>query len=84
MPAVLLMATLSSGGVWRGWVDNRDLIYFQLRKITESRGHLPDKDSAMKLLYLGLRNISSQRAGYSGTGTSNWAVTLKHTGRNYS
>jgi transposase-like protein len=36
-------------------------INFQLRKITKNRGHFPDKDAAMKLLYLGLRNISSER-----------------------
>lgn len=36
-------------------------INFQLRKITKNRGHFPDKDAAMKLIYLGLRNISSQR-----------------------
>lgn len=51
-------------------------INFQLRKITKNRGHFPDKDAAMKLLYLGLRNISSHRGGYSGTGTYNWRVAL--------
>jgi putative transposase len=51
-------------------------INFQLRKITKNRGHFPDKDAAMKLLYLGLRNISSHRGGYSGTGTLNWRVAL--------
>jgi putative transposase len=51
-------------------------INFQLRKITKNRGHFPDKDSAMKLIYLGLRNISSERGGYSGTGTYNWTVAL--------
>jgi putative transposase len=30
----------------------------------------------MKLIYLGLRNISSERGGYSGTGTCNWTVAL--------
>jgi putative transposase len=30
----------------------------------------------MKLIYLGLRNISSERGGYSGTGTPNWTVAL--------
>ena len=49
-------------------------INFQLRKITKNRGHFPDKDAAMKLLYLGLRNISSQRGGDSGTGTRGWVV----------
>ncbi|WP_328603532.1 IS256 family transposase [Amycolatopsis sp. NBC_00345] len=51
-------------------------INFQLRKITKNRGHFPDKDAAMKLLYLGLRNISSQRGGESGTGTRGWKVAL--------
>lgn len=51
-------------------------INFQLRKITKNRGHFPDKDAAMKLLYLGLRNISSQRGGESGTGTQGWTVAL--------
>ena len=32
-------------------------INFQLRKITKTRGHFPSDEAAMKLLYLGLRNI---------------------------
>src|SRR3954469_18146870 len=44
-------------------------INFQLRKITKTRGHFPSDEAAMKLLYLGLRNISSNRGGESGTGT---------------
>ena len=51
-------------------------INFQLRKIAKNRGHFPDKDAAMKLLYLGLRNISTQRGGTSGTGTHGWKVAL--------
>lgn len=51
-------------------------INFQLRKITKNRGHFPDKDAAMKLIYLGLRNISSHRGGSSGTGTPGWKVAL--------
>lgn len=51
-------------------------INFQLRKITKNRGHFPDTDSAMKLLYLGLRNISSNRGGESGTGTHGWKKAL--------
>jgi len=30
----------------------------------------------MKLLYLGLRNISSNRGGESGTGTHGWKTAL--------
>lgn len=51
-------------------------INYQLRKITKTRGHFPDLDSAMKLIYLGLRNISSKRGGESGTGTQGWALAL--------
>ena len=51
-------------------------INFQLRKITKNRGHFPDSDAAMKLIYLGLRNISSHRGGESGTGTWGWKVAL--------
>jgi putative transposase len=49
---------------------------FQIRKITKNRGHFPDTDSAMKLIYLGLRNISSHRGGDSGTGTHGWIKAL--------
>ncbi len=51
-------------------------INFQLRKITKTRGHFPDKDAAMKLLYLGLRNISFTSRRESGTGTAGWTTAL--------
>jgi putative transposase len=51
-------------------------INFRLRKITKNRGHFPSDEAAMKLLYLGLRNISSKRGGGSGTGTHGWKVAL--------
>lgn len=51
-------------------------INFQLRKITKNRGHFPSDEAAMKLLYLGLRNISSKRGGESGTGTWGWKKAL--------
>ena len=51
-------------------------INFQLRKITKARGHFPSDEAAMKLLYLGLRNISSNRGGESGTGTHGWKIAL--------
>jgi putative transposase len=51
-------------------------INFQIRKITKNRGHFPDSDAAMKLIYLGLRNISSHRGGESGTGTHGWIRAL--------
>lgn len=51
-------------------------INYQLRKITKTRGHFPSDEAAMKLLYLGLRNISSKRGGASGTGTHGWKTAL--------
>lgn len=51
-------------------------INFQLRKVTKTRGHFPSDEAAMKLLYLGLRNISSKRGGESGTGTWGWKRAL--------
>ena len=51
-------------------------INFQLRKITKTRGHFPSDAAAMKLLYLGLRNISTKRGGGSGTGTAGWTIAL--------
>lgn len=51
-------------------------INYQLRKVTKTRGHFPSDEAAMKLLYLGLRNISSKRGGESGTGTCGWKVAL--------
>lgn len=51
-------------------------INYQLRKITKTRGHFPNDDAAMKLLYLGIRNISTQRGGEAGTGTWGWKQAL--------
>jgi putative transposase len=58
---------------------------FQLRKITKNRGHFPDDDAAVKLLYLGIRNISGRHIdgdglvlerGERGTGTVGWKAAL--------
>ena len=58
---------------------------FQLRKITKNRGHFPDDDAAMKLLYLGIRNITgrhidgdglTRERGERGTGTLGWKAAL--------
>ncbi|MFI0471072.1 IS256 family transposase, partial [Saccharopolyspora sp. 5N102] len=51
-------------------------INFQLRKLTKNRGHFDSDAAAMKLLYLGLRNITSHRGGPSGTGTWGWKQAL--------
>ena len=58
---------------------------FQLRKITKNRGHFPDNDAAIKLLYLGIRNITGRHIdgdglvlerGERGTGTLGWKAAL--------
>lgn len=60
-------------------------INFQLRKIIKNRGHFPDADAAMKLLYLGIRNITGRHIdgegrvrerGTRGTGTYGWKRAL--------
>jgi putative transposase len=60
-------------------------INFQLRKIIKNRGHFPDDDAAMKLLYLGVRNITGRhidgtgltlQRGERGTGTYGWTRAL--------
>ncbi|MGH3940262.1 MAG: IS256 family transposase [Pseudonocardiaceae bacterium] len=51
-------------------------INYQLRKITKTRGHFPSDEAAIKLLYLGIRNISSKRGGDAGTGTWGWKQAL--------
>jgi len=51
-------------------------INYQLRKISKTRGHFPNDAAAMKLLYLGIRNISTKRGGPSGTGTAGWKKAL--------
>jgi putative transposase len=56
---------------------------YQLRKITKTRGHFPSTDSAIKLIYLGIRNITGRHidgegrfAGKRGTGTYGWNRAL--------
>jgi putative transposase len=60
-------------------------INYQLRKITKTRGHFPSEEAAMKLLYLGIRNISGRHIdgdgrireqGLRGTGTYGWKNAL--------
>lgn len=60
-------------------------INFQLRKIIKNRGHFPDDDAAIKLLYLGIRNITGRHIdgdglirerGERGTGTYGWKAAL--------
>jgi putative transposase len=60
-------------------------INYQLRKIIKNRGHFPDDDAALKLLYLGIRNITGRHIdgtgqalerGERGTGTLGWTRAL--------
>ena len=39
-------------------------INYQLRKITRNRGHFPNDDALLKLLYLGVRNHLARRASH--------------------
>ena len=51
-------------------------INYQLRKVTKNRGHFPNDDAAIKLLYLALRNMNPERGGDLGTGTYAWKQAL--------
>ena len=51
-------------------------INYQLRKVTKNRGHFPNDDAAIKLLYLALRNMNPERGGDLGTGTYGWKKAL--------
>jgi len=60
-------------------------VNFQLRKIIKNRGHFPDDDAAIKLLYLAIRNITGRHIdgdglvlarGERGTGTYGWKAAL--------
>jgi putative transposase len=51
-------------------------VNYQLRKVTKTRGHFPDDDSALKLLRLVARDITTSRGGEAGTGTHGWKQAL--------
>jgi putative transposase len=60
-------------------------VNFQLRKITKNRGHFPSDEAAVKLLYLGIRNITGRHIdgdglvrerGERGTGTYGWKAAM--------
>jgi putative transposase len=60
-------------------------VNFQLRKIIKNRGHFPSDDAAIKLLYLGIRNITGRHIdgdglvrerGERGTGTYGWKAAM--------
>lgn len=51
-------------------------VNYQMRKASKTRGHFPDDDSALKLLRLIARDITTTRGGDAGTGTQGWANAL--------
>ena len=51
-------------------------INYQLRKITKNRGHFPNDTALLKLLYLGVRNISGRRPGNRGNTAAHWTAAL--------
>ena len=44
-------------------------VNYQMRKASKTRGHFPDDDSALKLLRLIARDLTTTRGGEAGTGT---------------
>jgi putative transposase len=51
-------------------------VNYQMRKASKTRGHFPDDDSALKLLRLIARDITTSRGGTAGTGTWGWTEAL--------
>ncbi len=49
---------------------------YMLRRITKTKGHFPTDDAVLKIFYLGIRNIGSERKGALGTGTREWHRAL--------
>ena len=52
-------------------------INYQLRKVTRNRGHFPNDDALIKLLYLAIRKMEKKgRRGMGVSGTYNWKAAL--------
>jgi len=51
-------------------------VNYQLRKVTKNRGHFPTDTSALKLLRLAARDVTTTRSGTAGTGTQHWQDVL--------
>ena len=51
-------------------------INYQLRKVTKNRGHFPTDESALKLLRLTAKRITTKRGGTVGTATPGWIRAL--------
>jgi putative transposase len=52
-------------------------VNYQLRKVTKNRGHFPNDNALMKLLYLAVRNMEKKgRSGMGVSGTYSWKEAL--------
>ena len=52
-------------------------VNYQLRKVTKNRGHFPNDQALMKLLFLAVRNMEKKgRRGMGITGTYDWKAAL--------
>jgi putative transposase len=51
-------------------------VNYQMRKASKTRGHFPDDESALKLLRLIARDLTTTRGGVAGTGTQGWKEAL--------
>jgi putative transposase len=52
-------------------------LHYQLRKIIKNRGHFPNDDAVVKLLYLACREMGrTSRAGQGGRSSYNWKAAL--------
>ena len=49
---------------------------FRLRKVTKTKGHFPTDDAVLKILYLAISRISTDRGGEIGTNTQGWKHAL--------
>jgi len=49
---------------------------YMLRKVTKTKGHFPTDDAALKILYLAISNIGTERGGELGTSTQGWNQAL--------
>ena len=59
---------------------------YRLRKVTKTKGHFPTDDAVLKILYLAIRRMSTDRGGEIGTNTQGWrqalnALTMTYPGR---
>lgn len=49
---------------------------FRLRKVTKTKGHFPTDDAVLKILYLAISRMSTDRGGEIGTNTQGWKLAL--------